>query len=112
MDYYGLKIKLIIKLTSMEIKTAQNLVYEHLVKIGYTKSETAPIHAFLHLIEEVGETARALLHQETKREKFANSTKSGIIEDEIADIFWQTLKLASYLKIDLNQAFQNKLEKN
>ena len=96
----------------MNIKKAQDLVYEHLVKIGYTKSETTPSQAFLHLVEEVGEVSRILLHQETKRGKFANSTNPGIIEDEVADIFWQTLKLASYLKIDLEQSFINKLEKN
>jgi NTP pyrophosphatase (non-canonical NTP hydrolase) len=96
----------------MEIKKAQDLVYEHLVKIGYTKSETTPIHAFLHLIEEVGEVSRVLLHKETKRGVFANSTDPGNIEDEVADIFWQTLKLASYLEMDLEQAFTKKLEKN
>jgi NTP pyrophosphatase (non-canonical NTP hydrolase) len=96
----------------MEIKNAQNLVYEHLVKIGYTKSETTPVHAFLHLVEEVGEVSRVLLHKETKRGEFTNSTDSGNIEDEVADIFWQTLKLASYLQIDLESAFVNKLEKN
>ena len=96
----------------MEIKKAQDLVYEHLVKIGYIKSETTPTHAFLHLVEEVGELSRVLLHKETKRENFTNSTDSGNIEDEVADIFWQILKLASYLKIDLEDAFINKLEKN
>ena len=95
----------------MNIRKAQDLVYEHLVKIGYTKSETTPVHAFLHLIEEIGEVSRALLHKETKRSKFI-STDPGEIEDEVADIFWQTLKLASYLKIDLERAFINKLEKN
>ena len=96
----------------MEIKKAQDLVYDHLVKIGYTKSETTPIHAFLHLVEEIGEVSRVLLHKETGRKKFVNSSDPGIIEDEVADIFWQTLKLASYLKIDLNKAFVDKLEKN
>jgi len=71
----------------MNIKQAQDLVYEHLVKIGYTKSETTPIHAFLHLVEEVGEVSRILLHKETKRGKFKNGTNAGNLEDEIADIF-------------------------
>jgi len=96
----------------MKIKQAQDLVYGHLVKIGYTQSETTPTHAFLHLIEEVGEVARVLLHKETKRGKFKNTTEAGNLEDEVADIFWQTLKLASYLDIDLEKAFINKLEKN
>jgi NTP pyrophosphatase (non-canonical NTP hydrolase) len=96
----------------MEINEAQKLVYEHLEKIGYLKSETTPTHAFLHLVEEVGEVSRVLLHKETKRGEFTNGTTPGQLDDEIADIFWQTLKLASYLKIDLDKAFVNKLEKN
>jgi NTP pyrophosphatase (non-canonical NTP hydrolase) len=51
----------------MEISEAQDIVREHLEKIGYTRIETTPTHAFLHLIEEVGETARALLYKETER---------------------------------------------
>ena len=96
----------------MEIKKAQDLVYEHLEKIGYLKSETTPTHAFLHLVEELGEVSRVLLHMETKRGDFANGTNPGEISDEVADIFWQTLKLVSYLNIDLDKAFVDKLEKN
>ena len=66
----------------------------------------------MHLIEEVGEVSRVLLHKETKRGIFTNSTDPGNIEDEVADILWQTLKLASYLDMDLEQAFTKKLEKN
>lgn len=96
----------------MEIKQAQKLVREHLKKIGYTKIETTPIHAFLHLIEEVGETSRTLLHKETKRNSLTVTTKPSDIEDEVADIFWQTLKLASYLNVDLDSCFLRKYEKN
>jgi len=96
----------------MNIKKAQKLVKEHLEKIGYTKSETTPTHAFLHLVEEVGEVSRTLLHQQTKRGEFANATKPKDLNDEVADVFWQTLKLASYLEIDLEQSFIDKLEKN
>lgn len=96
----------------MKIKKAQKLVKEHLEKIGYTKIETTPIHAFLHLIEEIGEVARAILHKETKRDKLFVSTKPQELENEVADIFWQTLKLASYLNIDLESCFIKKYEKN
>jgi NTP pyrophosphatase (non-canonical NTP hydrolase) len=64
------------------------------------------------LIEEVGEVSRALLYKETKRSEFANGADAGNPEDEVADVLWQTLKLASYLNIDLEKAFINKLEKN
>lgn len=96
----------------MDIKQAQKLVREHLEKIGYTKIETTPTHAFLHLIEEIGEVARTLLHKETKRGSFPITTKPSDIEDEVADIFWQTLKLSSYLNIDLESCFIKKYEKN
>lgn len=96
----------------MKIKKAQDLVYEHLEKIGYTESETEPEHAFLHLVEEVGEVSRTLLHKETDRGQFSNTTDPGILDDEVADIFWQTLKLASYLDINLEKAFKEKLQKN
>ena len=96
----------------MQVRQAQKLVYSHLKKIGYTNIETTPTHAFLHLVEEIGEVSRALLHRTTKRNKLPVTTKPTELEDEVADIFWQTLKLASYLKIDLETAFVKKYEKN
>lgn len=96
----------------MDIREAQRLVREHLERIGYTKIETSPSQTFLHLIEEVGEVSRALLHRETKRESLPVTTKPPDLRDEIADVFWQTLKLSSYLDIDLEEAFMEKYEKN
>jgi len=96
----------------MTIQEAQKKVYNHLKEIGYLEIETTPLHAFVHLIEETGEVARALLHKETKRGNLPFTTEPSEIEDEVADIFWQTLKLASYLDIDLESAFENKYQKN
>jgi len=88
------------------------LVKQHLEKIGYTKIETTPIHAFLHLVEELGETARALLHKETNRKPVSFTTKPSKLEDEVADIFSQTLKLAEYVNIDLEESFKKKYKRN
>jgi len=96
----------------MEINKAQKLVWEHLSKIGYTDIETNSMHAFLHLIEEIGEVSRALLYKETDRASISNTSDPGNLEDEVADILWQTLKLASYLDIDLEESFKRKYEKN
>lgn len=96
----------------MQIREAQETVKKHLKEIGYDKIETTPSQAFLHLIEETGEVARILLHQETKRTSIPAATKPSELNDEIADIFWQTLKLASYLDIDLEESFIKKYEKN
>jgi NTP pyrophosphatase (non-canonical NTP hydrolase) len=96
----------------MHIQEAQTLVKAHLEKIWYTKIETTPTHAFLHLIEELWETARTLLYKETPRASLKNTTDPGNLEDEVADIFWQTCKLATYLGIDLETCFLRKYEKN
>ena len=96
----------------MTINEAQTIVEKHIKKIGYDKIETLPSHAFIHLMEEIGEVARIILYQETKRSEMKNNSKPHDIEDEVADVLWQTLKLASYLKIDLEKAFENKYQKN
>lgn len=96
----------------MDISQAQELVYEHLEKIGYTESETEPMHAFLHLVEEVGETSRSLLHKETERGDFSSQTDPEVLKKEVGDILWQTMKVASYLDIDLEEAFKEVLKKN
>jgi NTP pyrophosphatase (non-canonical NTP hydrolase) len=96
----------------MEIKEAQKRVEEHIKKMGYTKIETNHCLAFLHLVEEVGETARSLLHQETNRGEISNTTIPKGLKEEVADIFWQVLKLCYYLGIDLEEEFLEKHRKN
>ncbi len=97
----------------MEIREAQNLVHEQTRKVGYHDIETTPTQVFLHLVEEVGEVSRNLLYKETKRgEKIKNTTVPKEFDDEIADLLWQTLRLASYLNIDLEDAFNKKYAKN
>ncbi len=96
----------------MEIRKAQKEVEKFLEEIGYTEIETEPIQAFTHLVEEVGEVARAILYRDTQRGELTRSTEPEELEDEVADIFWQTLKLAIYLDIDLEEAFLRKFEKN
>lgn len=96
----------------MKINEAQERVALHLKQIGYSEIETSAMHAFLHLVEEIGETSRSLLYKETNRRKAFNETVPGDLEEEIADVFWQTLKLATYLEVDLESAFLKKLEKN
>ncbi|MGB9707346.1 MAG: MazG nucleotide pyrophosphohydrolase domain-containing protein [Microgenomates group bacterium] len=96
----------------MKIKEAQKKVYQHLLDIGYFEIEKTSFEAFTHLIEEVGEVARILLCKKTKRGKMQLTTTPGELEEEIADIFWQTLKLCLYLNIDLESAFKKKYKKN
>ncbi|WP_186646623.1 MazG nucleotide pyrophosphohydrolase domain-containing protein [Fluviispira vulneris] len=88
------------------------LVNEHLGKIGYYKIEKTPEHAFMHLIEEVGELSRALSYEFTDRKSLKKNAQEESVSDELADVFWQVIKLSLYLKIDLNEAFCNKYRKN
>jgi NTP pyrophosphatase (non-canonical NTP hydrolase) len=96
----------------MTIKEAQKKVYQHLLDIGYFTVEKTPFEAFTHLVEELGELARSLLCYQTKRGKMNLTSVPKDLEEEIADVFWQTLKLCLYLNIDLEKAFKNKYKKN
>jgi len=96
----------------MHIRDAQTQLAEYIDEIGYREVEKTPAEAFLHLVEEVGETARSLLHSGTARGKMSNTTVPKELEEEVADVFWQTLKLAVYLDIDLEGAFEKKFAKN
>jgi NTP pyrophosphatase (non-canonical NTP hydrolase) len=96
----------------MNISDAQQQVQEQIKQRGYDKVEDKPSLVMLHLIEEVGETSRAILHKETMRAEAINSRQPKQLEEELADIFWQTIRLANILNIDLETAFMNKFEKN
>ena len=56
----------------------------------------------LHLVEEVGEVCEAIREKQSKED----------FENEVADILWQLNKLCCIHKIDLEEAFLRKLEKN
>ena len=56
----------------------------------------------LHLVEEVGEVCEAIRENQSKEE----------FENEIADVLWQLNKLCWIHKIDLEEVFLKKLEKN
>ncbi len=62
------------------------------------KDETEII---LHLVEEVGEVCEAI--REDDREE---------LKDEIADVLWQLNKLCWINKLDLEEVFLHKLNKN
>jgi len=70
-----------------------------------TKKKCLPrdnVEVVLHLVEEVGEVCEAI-REKQPREDF---------ENEVADILWQLNKLCWIYKIDLEEVFLRKLEKN
>lgn len=96
----------------MEIKKAQKDVEEYHRKIGYYKIEDTASKVFLHLIEEAGELGRSVLHRETERGKYFPGRAPDRIDEEVADVFLQVLRLANMLNVDLESAFVKKFEKN
>ena len=56
----------------------------------------------LHLVEEVGEVCESIRENQSKED----------FEDEVADILWQLNKLCWIHKINLEEVFLRKLEKN
>jgi NTP pyrophosphatase (non-canonical NTP hydrolase) len=60
------------------------------------------IEVILHLVEEIGEVCESVREKQS-REDF---------EGEVADILWQLNKLCWIHKINLEEVFLKKLEKN
>ncbi len=56
----------------------------------------------LHLVEEIGEVCESIRENQSKED----------FENEVADILWQLNKLCWIHKINLEEVFLRKLEKN
>jgi len=70
-----------------------------------TKKKCLPkddIEVVLHMVEEIGEVCEAI-REKQPREDF---------ENEVADILWQLNKLCWIHKINLEEVFLRKLQKN
>jgi NTP pyrophosphatase (non-canonical NTP hydrolase) len=70
-----------------------------------TKKNCLPkndIEVVLHMVEEVGEICEAIREKQS-REDF---------ENEVADVLWQLNKLCWIHKINLEEVFLRKLQKN
>lgn len=80
-----------------ELKTKQ--IEQMTVKKCLPKND---IEIVLHLVEEVGEVCEAIREHQSREE----------FENEIADILWQLNKLCWIHKINLEEVFLRKLEKN
>lgn len=65
---------------------------------------------FLQFTEEVGELAKAIRKKQNM--KVDANSKVEHVEEEVADIFMYLLYFCNYFKVDLEQAFREKEEKN
>ena len=84
----------------MDLEELKNKQIEQMEKKGCLPK--TDIEVVLHLVEEIGEVCEAVREKQSKED----------FEDEIADILWQLNKLCWIHKINLEEIFLKKLEKN
>ena len=84
----------------MDIEELKNKQIEQMTKKNCLPKDD--IEVVLHMVEEVGEVCEAV-REKQPREDF---------ENEIADILWQLNKLCWIHKINLEEVFLRKLQRN
>lgn len=84
----------------MDLEELKNKQIEQMEKKGCLPK--TDIEVVLHLVEEVGEVCEAVREKQSKED----------FEEELADILWQLNKLCWIHKINLEDVFLKKLEKN
>ena len=94
----------------MSLKEFQELVDKFInqFEVGYWP----PLAMLGALVEEVGETARIINAKEGhKPMKSENNDLTGLLAEEIGDILFSISCLANYYNIDLDEAFENTINK-
>jgi len=81
------------------IKVVNNI--DSITGINHDKETT-----FMHLVEEFGEIARQLYNERSGRDKIDIEN----LKEEIADVYLLLAKLASFYKIDLEEAINKKIK--
>ena len=95
----------------METKTIKE-AQEFVDKFVKERNWQTPLSDILiHMIEEFGEVARNVLKMKNYGGQHTSDSEHDITA-ELADLFYLLLKLANETKIDLNKAFDEKMEKN
>ena len=84
----------------------QEYIQEGAEELGFDKLDGS--QRYLMLAEEIGELAKSI----RKHEGVTVDTKTGSIEEELADVFLQTCAVANFFGIDLEKAFRKKQEKD
>lgn len=92
----------------MSIKSAQYDVHKWVTqfKVEYFK----PLEMLAQMVEEVGELARELNNRYGPRTK-KSPEDSADIEKELGDIMFTCCCIANYLEIDLDEAWEKKMNK-
>ncbi|MBI2498757.1 hypothetical protein HYV88_00780 [Candidatus Woesearchaeota archaeon] len=73
--------------------------------------QTPPSDILTHMIEELGEVARNVLHMKNYGGQHT-SEKDINMNEELADLLYLLLKMSNECNINLGEAFARKMEKN
>ena len=92
----------------MEIKDAQNLVYQWIKTNGIRYFNELTNMAML--TEEVGEVSR-IIAREYGEQSYKKEAKKGELADELADVLFVIICLANQTGIDLTDALSKNLDK-
>jgi len=84
----------------MELEELKNKQIEQMTKKNCLPKND--IEVVLHMVEEVGEVCEAIRENQSRKD----------FENEVADILWQLNKLCWIHKINLEEVFLRKLQKN
>jgi NTP pyrophosphatase (non-canonical NTP hydrolase) len=89
-----------------------NEIQEYVKRFGERRNwQTNPYEVLAHMIEELGEVARNVLHMKNYGGRHSPDNYSDIAE-ELADILYLTLKMANECNVNLAKAFSEKMEIN
>jgi len=92
----------------MNIKEAQDKVEKLILHYG---DYWEPLSMYARLVEEVGELGRALNIKYGGKESKGEGD-GGEIQEEISDVLFSLLAMANSEKIDIENEFNNKVEKD
>ena len=73
--------------------------------------QNSPSEILVHIIEELGEVARNILHMKNYGGQHTSDKKTNM-DEELADLLYLLLKMANECKINLAEAFSLKMKKN
>jgi NTP pyrophosphatase (non-canonical NTP hydrolase) len=97
-------------MTDLTVKEAQKILKNFIKSKNWDRQPLSVDVAFL--AEETGEVAKEALSLEITRKE--NKTKEKAVKDlaeELADVFYWTMKIANRYNINLDKTFLEKLEK-
>ena len=95
----------------MEEKTIKELQEYVNAFVNDREWQTPAGDILIHIVEELGEVARNVLHIKNYGGQHTND-KENNMDEELADLLYLLLKMSNACDVNLGKAFTSKMEKN